>query len=314
MPTSLTASACAKINLCLGVGPPEPATSIKPGFHRIASWFVGVDLCDEIALRHARHGQGSCRIEWADDAPKPSPIDWALEKDLGVRAHRLLERTVGRELPVEMVIRKRIPVGGGLGGGSADAAGVLVGLTLLFDLGIDAARLRTLSAELGSDVAFFIDELPIPLGANSEVALAPRPAFVTGFGEILERIDPPAPRAGTPVLLFVPDFGCPTGAVYRAFDARPHRPLDLAKVRALIDAARAGGAIAGDALFNDLSGPAGDVAPALGRVLSDLNAAMGPRTPVHVTGSGSTMFALAGPDAADRVRDLPVRVVAGRTI
>lgn len=316
MTTSLTISACAKINLCLGVGPPEPPGALKPGFHPIASWFVGIDLCDEIELRRAGAGAGSCRIEWASDAPKPSPIDWAIEKDLGVRAHRLLERTVERELPVEMVVRKRIPVGGGLGGGSSDAAGVLVGITRLFDLPIDAAGLRRLSGELGSDIAFFIDALPAAQRGSSRIALAPRPALVTGFGEVLERVDPVAPSPGTSVLLFVPSFGCPTGAVYRAFDALPHTPLDSARVRSLIAAVQSpdGGAIASDELFNDLAAPACDVQPELLGVLASLREAMGPKIPVHVTGSGSTMFAIAGPDSPTRVRDVPVRVVACRTI
>lgn len=314
--TSLTISACAKINLCLGVGPPEPPGALKPGFHPIASWFVGIDLCDEIELRRATTGPGSCRVEWADDAPKPAPIDWAIEKDLGVRAHRLLERAAGRALPVEMVVRKRIPVGGGLGGGSSDAAGVLVGITRLFDLPIDAAGLRRLSGELGSDIAFFIDELPAAEAGSTLITLAPRPALVTGFGEVLERLEPVAPAPRTSVLLFVPDFGCPTGAVYRAFDARPHAPLDAERVQSLIAGAqsRSGRGIASGELFNHLAAPACDVQPELAAVLSALREAMGPKIPVHVTGSGSTMFAIAGPDSPTRVRDVPVRVVACRTI
>lgn len=314
VPNSLTISACAKINLCLAVGPPEPADSSKPGFHRIASWFAAIDLCDEIELSRAQAGAGSCRIVWADDAPKPSPIDWAIETDLGVRAHRLLEHAVGRSLPVDMVIRKRIPVGGGLGGGSSDAAGVLVGLAALFDLPIRPSELRDLSARLGSDIAFFIDERPADVRDGGRIVLAPRPALVTGFGETLERLNPPTPAPGTHVLLFIPEFGCPTGAVYRSFDARTHALLDEPRVRTLIARSCSTGAIASSELFNDLAEPACDVQPQLAAELQRLRKAFGDTTPIHVTGSGSTMFALAAPSLIKRAREANVRAVACRVL
>ena len=72
------------------------------------------------------------------------------------QAVRLLERECGRELPVSVRLEKRIPVGAGLGGGSSDAASTLWAVNHLFDLGIDSEALKTLAAELGSDVPFFL--------------------------------------------------------------------------------------------------------------------------------------------------------------
>ncbi len=313
---SLTVSCCAKINLSLAVGPPEPQTSDKPGFHRIASWFVGVDLCDEIVLRRRPSGPSTHQVLWAPDAPRQTPVDWPIDKDLGVRAHRLLEHAASRDLPVDMLIRKRIPVGGGLGGGSADAAGVLLGLCRIFDIGMSPADLRRLAERLGSDVAFFIDDVdPRPSQQPEDtLALAPRPAFVSGFGERLQRLSPRAPATGTVVLLIIPEFGCPTGPVYKAFDARPTRHVDEDRVRSLIAEAAGTGRVDSIRLFNDLAAPAGVVQPALESTLGSIRAALGPETPVHVTGSGSTMFALAPAEAGVRLRDLPVRVVSCRTI
>lgn len=164
---SVTRKAFAKLNLCLSIGFPQQAgTTIEldgkskdvSGYHRIASWMACVDLCDDVTVTRKREGEKSVvRVEWAEDAPRPSPIDWAIEKDLAFRAHAALEARVGRTLPVEIVVSKRIPVGGGLGGGSSDAAAVLSALDELFGLGLSTRALREVGMGLGSDVGFFVD-------------------------------------------------------------------------------------------------------------------------------------------------------------
>lgn len=275
----------AKLNLALSVGAPEG----PKGYHPIASWLVAIDLKDDVELRPLPEGTPSRHeVSWAPGAPRPGAIDWPIEKDLGVRAHRLLERRAGRELPLAMSVRKRIPAGGGLGGGSADAAAVLLGVNMLFELGLSMEELAGLSAELGSDVAFFVDEMP------------PRPALVTGLGETVDRL-PPIPGGGA-ALLIVPPFGCPTGPVYGAFDRGLASRSGSAKanahrVRGLIAVAALGGGIDGRELFNDLEGPACEVEPRLGEALRELRAAMGESAPVLLTGSGSTMFIPAAPEA-----------------
>lgn len=207
--------------------------------------------------------------------------------------------------PCEVRVLKRIPVGGGLGGGSADAGAALLGLDALFDLGLSQADLSGAAAALGSDVAFFLDrESP------------PRPALVTGLGERVER----QARLAGDLVLIMPAMGCPTGAVYRAYDAAP-RALREDDVRRMIARAeREGGRADPGVLFNDLAGPALAVAPALAAVRSACAGALG--GPVHVSGSGSTLFALApdGPEQAQRwAHDLErrfpdLRVVPGRLV
>lgn len=275
-PSLITAAAHAKINLALAVGPPEPPR----GYHPIASWFVCVGLHDDVIVERLADGStGDYRIEWAADAPLPSPIDWPLDKDLGVRAHRALEVRAGRSLPIRLTLRKRIPVGGGLGGGSSDAAAVLRAVNRAFELGLAVAELREIGAALGSDVAFFLDDEPGPEGAA-------RPALVEGFGERLSRTG----RVGGVVTLLFPPFGCPTGEVYKAFDADA-RPLRADRVHALIGRFASEGMLRAGDLFNDLAAPAECVAPRLAEYRARLASLL--HQPVHVTGSGSTMFVLA---------------------
>jgi 4-diphosphocytidyl-2-C-methyl-D-erythritol kinase len=309
--TTLRLRAHAKLNLALSVGGPVPPR----GYHPIASWFVGIELHDTLELRRLGPGEdGGSRhaVRWAGPgdgmlAPCPTPIDWALDKDLAVRAHRLLEMRVGRELPVEMTIIKRTPVGGGLGGGSSDAAAALVGVDRLFGLKNPRRELAAMSVELGSDVAFFLDE---PRGEarpgevdDPGVEDWPRPALVTGFGETIERVDSPA---SVDVLLLLPPFGCPTAEVYRAFDAAEHGEADGARVRGLIESARPGSRWSARTLFNDLAGPACVVRPGLGDILRRLDGLSPHR--VHVTGSGSTMFVI--PEAGTGLEELAARVEA----
>lgn len=277
----------AKVNLALAVAP--PLSKELGGYHPIASWMAAIDLADEIELEQTGGPRSVYRVEWAADAPRATPIDWPIEKDLAARAHQLLEAHVGRALPVHLLVRKRTPVGGGLGGGSADAAAVLCGVNQLFQLGLSGSSLIALSARLGSDIGFFIDD-------GRAIDAPPRPALVSGLGQEIARV----PTAGggehaAALVLLLPAFGCPTGPVYRAFDALGPGPLRAAQVRSLIDHAAAAGAIDSAALFNDLATPAEAVAPALGPIRRHAAAVLG--VPVHVTGSGSTLFAIA-PSAA----------------
>lgn len=307
----LTLTAPAKLNLSLSVAPPEPATAPKPGWHRIASWFVAIDLADEITIERLADGAPSrFDIAFAPDALAHGVVDWPLEKDLAVRAHALLERHAGRALPVSAVIRKRIPAGAGLGGGSSDAAAILLGLNALFDLRVGVEELRNLSVSLGSDVAFFLDDAPGK----------PRPALVTSFGDVIERVAPiPAE-----FVLILPPFSCATPAVYQAFDAylpeleakrdavrrpdggKPPQPKTAndSLIRARFEKMLIAGKLKSEHLFNDLFIPATRVEPRLGTLMTAL--AKGTREDVHLTGSGSGIFLVTqsgrGPALLDRVR------------
>ncbi|MFM9958483.1 MAG: 4-(cytidine 5'-diphospho)-2-C-methyl-D-erythritol kinase [Phycisphaerales bacterium] len=303
----LALRAPAKVNLALAVGPPRAGD----GFHPICSWMTTLSLADDLDLMRLEDDRLSrFAIVWADDAPRPSPIDWPITKDLAVRAHALLEHEAGRHLPVQMKLTKRVPVGGGLGGGSSDAAAMLVGVTALFGLGLAPARLRELAMTLGSDVAFFLcDELvgegadagggsgAEAVGSESRRTGGGRSAIVEGFGERLTNVPAPNAGAGAHLVLLFPEFGCPTGAVYKAFDALGPGPLREREVHAL---ARSSSLESG-ALFNDLAAAAEAVAPELGPLRRRAAEVTG--LPVHVTGSGSTMFVVCeSADAAARVK------------
>lgn len=256
----------AKVNLALSVGGPR-----ADGYHPIASWMVAVSLCDDLTVERLPDGHESgFEIGWADDAPCPSAIDWALDDDLAVRAHGLMQEHTSRPLPVRAGLTKRIPVGAGLAGGSSNGATMLQALNEQFDLGIDHDTQVELAMRLGSDLAFF-------MGGPS--------AIVTGRGEHLQ----PAPHA-TPIhlALLLSNLHCATGAVYRAFDAmHPEATVDTKRVTEFA----AAGALTDDGPFNDLADPACAVEPRLG-TLRDRCAVTSGRT-VHITGSGAGMFIVA---------------------
>lgn len=319
MPAStITLPAHAKINLALSVGAPVP----PKGYHPIASWFAPIGLHDTVRLtRMGEREVSRYTIRWAElgdgiPAPRPTPIDWPVDKDLAVLAHRLLEARIGRNLPVHLELIKRTPVGGGLGGGSSDAAAALIGLTRLFELPLSHTDLARESVALGADVAFFIDDtIPLTARVSGQAGntddpgppTAPRPALVTGFGEQIERVNAPLI---TGLLLLIPPFGCPTGPVYAAYDAGATHMVDEACVRGLITSAEPGAGKPLDParLFNDLAEPACVVEPRLRGVLDKLRGLM-PHV-VHVTGSGSTMFVIPDPAHPATLADLAARAEA----
>lgn len=272
---TVTRLANAKLNLALAVGRPTPHTD---GYHPIASWMVRIDLADDLTVTRLDDDRFSrYAIQWAADAPVRSPIDWSITKDLAVRAHLMLEHRVGRKLPVQLRLDKRIPVGGGLGGASADAAAMLIAVNEIHELGLSLDELASVGAQLGSDVPF---------------CLGQHPAFVSGLGERIRA----APGVRADVLLVLPDFGCPTGRVYAEFDAAPSPALRADEIEAMA----AGAHIDPAALFNDLTAPARRVAPRLGHVLEvlgDISDGLG----AHVTGSGSTCFVVC-PEGAHQAR------------
>ena len=263
----ITAQAKAKVNLALSVGPP-----LESGMHPIASWMARVDLADDLTLTRLDDGDLSrYAILWHDEALRKTEIDWSITKDLAVRAHLALQEEVGRELPVQLKMEKRIPVGGGLGGGSADAATMLRALDGLFELGGDDETMVRIAMGLGSDVAYCLDDAP---------------AVVEGLGDEIVR----TPAVSGDVLLIVPGFGCATGRVYGAYDESPVE-LRAAEVHAMASS----GVIDCGVLFNDLAAPARRVSPALDRLVLQLGEMAPAGLDVHVTGSGSTCFAYAPP-------------------
>lgn len=285
----------AKLNLFLRV-------AAGTDRHPLVSAMAALDFGDDLtAERSAGRGLSLAR-RWAPDAPSPSPLDWPAEADLAWAAAEAFAAAGATPPDVALDLVKRVPCGGGLGGGSADAAGVLVAMDRLWPGRVSAEALRGLAAGLGSDVAFAL------------AALRGEPlALVSGTGERVSPLSPPPAAAagagGLHAALVFPPFGCPTGAVFAALDARlaAGEAAELPSERDVRVAAASGWPSLAD-LGNNLAGPACDVRPALGRAMTALRAA---GLAARVTGSGSTLFVLADDAAAARTAAERARAVLG---
>jgi 4-diphosphocytidyl-2-C-methyl-D-erythritol kinase len=240
---TLVVPAPAKLNLFLHV-----TGRRDDGYHTIETLFVALDFGDTIAL--TVRADGAIRRLGADYGVPP-------ERDLAVRAASALQRASGCADGVDIAVTKRIPMGSGLGGGSSDAATVLLALNRLWELGMTRAELSQIAVALGADVPFF---------------LSAEPALARGIGERL-----------TPVT--IPSFG--VGALI------PRQTVSRATIFAAPELTR-NGASAKTAVFsegygrNDLQSPAvsrvAEIATALA-VLSAHSAL------ARMTGSGGCVFA-----------------------
>lgn len=177
-------AAPAKINLNLRVLGRNDAT----GFHDIETWMTPVTLSDELEVELT--GEPGIRLACDDPSLDPGP------GNLAWKAAELFLRDTGQPGGAALSLRKNIPHGAGLGGGSSDAAAVLLALNLLVGGLLAAPRLETLAARLGSDVPFFIRRAA---------------AMAHGRGEILEPCPLPRPLH---LLLLKPPFGVATAWAY----------------------------------------------------------------------------------------------------
>lgn len=151
-----------KINLGLHVVGKRP-----DGYHDLETIFLPVlDLCDELEITPA---EGSATVVRQEGIV----LDNAPDDNLCMKAYRLLQEEFGIP-PVEILLRKNIPFGAGLGGGSSDAAFTLKMLNEMFSLGLSFGDLEQRAARLGADCTFFIQN---------------RPAYATGIGDQLEPLD-----------------------------------------------------------------------------------------------------------------------------
>lgn len=264
----------AKVNLVLRVGPPLKAGPRK-GYHPVVSWMVAVDWGDTLRLERLEGGASEWDLGFAVDAAVRQQVDWPLKRDLAFRAHAAMEERIGRRLAVRATLRKRVPTGAGLGGGSSDAAGMLVGLRRLFSLEIGDAELMGLGAGLGSDVAFLVRAMA---GGGAS-------AVVTGTGERVEAVELAEPLA---IVLVFPPARCETAAVYRMYDAIGLGGGDWDGDAVAREVRRVAGEPlrSHDAalLRNDLGSAAMAVSPPLAEAMRGLS------PPFAVTGSGSAVF------------------------
>jgi 4-diphosphocytidyl-2-C-methyl-D-erythritol kinase len=193
----LTIPAPAKINLFLDI-----LGKRADGYHNLRSLVVPVSLADELSLERTE-GPVTVTCDGAELPAGQAGLVPGTADNLAGRAATRLREVAGCRAGVRIHIRKRIPVGGGMGGGSADAAAVLVGANALWGTGLDRAALMRLGAELGSDI----------------------PALVCGGAVCMEgrgeRVSPVACRwpSGTAwwLVLVNPGFSVPTADVYRRF-------------------------------------------------------------------------------------------------
>jgi 4-diphosphocytidyl-2-C-methyl-D-erythritol kinase len=258
---TLIIEAPAKLNLFLNI------TGRRPdGYHRLDSLFAFVKLSDTLEIAPAE--SLALRIE--------GPMAAGLEADannLVLKAARLLARTAGIEPRAALTLTKRIPVAAGLGGGSADAAAALRGLSQFWGLDWPVRRLEELAATLGADVP---------------ACVRCRPVIARGIGELLS----PAPAMpNCAVLLVNPLAATPTPAVFRAF-ANANPVIAPRALEALPEALSAD-ALAGLVLSrgNDLTDASVSVTPEIATTLAALAHLPG-RLAHGLSGSGATCFAL----------------------
>lgn len=221
------------------------------GYHLLQSVFTLIDRADR--LRFAVRGDGRIRrLSALDGVPE--------EADLVVRAARLLQQATGTPLGADIEVEKVLPLGGGLGGGSSDAATTLTVLNRLWATSLDRAALQSLGAQLGADVPFFL------FGES---------AWAEGVGERLTPVDlPPAWY-----LVLEPPVAVATASVFAAPElTRNAEPLKIQDFSALLEAGQ---------LRNDLEPVVTARFPAIASHLAWLQGVGGGR----LTGSGACVFA-----------------------
>jgi 4-diphosphocytidyl-2-C-methyl-D-erythritol kinase len=185
---SVTVRAPGKVNLYLAVGDRR-----DDGYHELTTVFHAVSLLDEVTVRNADVPS----LEMSGEGVESLPTD---ERNLAWQAAELMAEHVGRAPDVAISIEKSIPVAGGMAGGSADAAAVLVAINALWELGVPRRDLHALAAQLGSDVPF---------------ALHGGTALGTGRGEELATV---LARSTFHWVLAFADGGLSTPAVFSEID------------------------------------------------------------------------------------------------
>jgi 4-diphosphocytidyl-2-C-methyl-D-erythritol kinase len=274
--TSVTVRVPAKINLQLAVGPLRP-----DGYHGLVTVFHAVSLFDDVTAEPAETDTVTVTGEGAGLVPENA--DNLALRAVGALRQALAEGGGG----VAVTIAKRIPVAGGMAGGSADAAAALVACNELWGTGLSQGELCEVAGRVGSDVAFAV------LGGT---------VVGQGRGELLTPV-PPAAQATHHWVLALADGHLSTPTVFRALDrqrqgqkvAAPELSAELMLALSAGDPARLGAA-----LSNDLQEPALTLFPALRKTL-DAGREAGALGAL-VSGSGPTCFFLAG--SADEATDL----------
>lgn len=256
-------SANAKVNLRLRVLEREPS-----GFHQLETIFLRIALADQVRVRALPAGRS---LDCAGEA-MPAGGFGPVEKNLAWRAALAYAEATGWPHGFAIEIDKRIPVGGGLGGGSADAAGVLRALDGLAPRPLGAAALAQIAFTLGSDVPFLVSELDCAIGR--------------GRGERLEPLPAPPPRE---MLLVIPPFAVNTSEAYGwVAAARREGTLPLHRDPPLDARALGDWAALARVAANDFEPVVAARHPEIATAVDALRAAGA--TIAMMSGSGSTVF------------------------
>lgn len=266
----LVVAAPAKINLFLHV-----TGRRADGYHTLESLFAFVDVADTITLRRRDDGV----IVRSNDVAGVAAAD-----DLAIRAAQALQMQSGTDFGVELAVVKRIPIGGGLGGGSSDAASTLLALNRLWELALPRTQLLAIATTLGADVPFFI-------GGS--------PAVARGIGEQLTPVTLPAGWIA---------IACPPTSICTAdIFAAPELTRNTASAKINVFSEGYG--------HNDLQAVTVAKAPEVRNAISALHDAA---PHARMTGSGACAIALCASEAVARraVASLPpsIQGFVARTI
>ncbi len=253
--------AFAKVNYALEV------RGVRPdGYHEISTVMQSVSLADEVEIERIRKG---FELAVGPEGVEVGPP----EKNTVYKARRLLGELAGTELPARVSLRKGIPAGAGLGGGSADAAATLVGLNELFGLGLSDEELREVGLRVGADVSFCL------IGGT---------ALGEGIGDTLKPLPAPPPHH---LLVVKPAVGASTARIYRAYDKRPE--TDKPSVTLVAEALRTGDLVTlAKGLGNDLAPVTRKLVPEVGELEEALLDAGALGT--AMSGSGTAVFGVFG--------------------
>ncbi|PTU66639.1 MULTISPECIES: 4-(cytidine 5'-diphospho)-2-C-methyl-D-erythritol kinase [Chromobacterium] len=247
----------AKLNLLLHVVGKRP-----DGYHLLETVFRFVDFSDTVSL--ALRDDGRIVLETPIAGVDP-------EQDLTVRAARLLQAHAQCGLGVAIRLDKKIPMGGGLGGGSSDAATVLLALNRMWGLNLPRATLQELGLKLGADVPVFI------FG---------RSALATGVGEKLNEIK----LKPAWYVVIHPQVQVPTGKVFQNFSQEVLTEVGVVGIMRILETTQQ--------RRNDLQNVVSNMYPAVNEVLTELRKYGSPL----MTGSGSCVFLeCQSKDEADKV-------------
>lgn len=247
------------------------------GYHQMDMLMQSVRLADTLWLEESDRltledaGQGF-RTETGDGEACAAPVPFD-ERNLAVKAARALQGAAGVKRGARMRLRKEIPSGAGMGGGSADAAAALIGLNRLWRLGFSTEELERIGLTVGADVPFLV---------RGGLCRA------EGIGEKLTALTP-APQGW--LVLWQPCDGLSTGEIFSAFDRTPSeklaRPQTLWAQQALLTGDWAALAVS---MKNVLEGVSVEKRPELNRALRRLEALGALRA--MMTGSGSVVYGL----------------------